>query len=579
MGVVEKQAVPGHPTSVLLHAPGRQTNESADPPWLVVQRAARSVHPTLRVPLAMLALEMAPPNEIARLAACLDLAEALLVNGEQAKAAVIAAAVRGDATRSDLVIRALATGFFAMTSISGASDILDELDLDELVSTFITDQPELLHEDLGRALVSYACGEFYGGHVRRARRTAGAALRLTQTDCVRMTTGMIGALAALFDGDLDGALVEVSAFTAIFAASSCQHELISYGPWTVEISVLTAAGRFDEALQSAASGQTAAALIGTPWMHARGMTTRLTTLLESGRWTELICTATDRALLTSRVNEGLLHGCVALTHARSGNSAAADVSLQRGAAVATTIHSGLQYLLWAQATQARLHNDVPGALAAFRQLSQTAQERHVSVGVPSLIFDAARVEWAHGDRAIARWWLSTLPRSVNAPYAMAFEHAGAALVRDNFHELEVAAMQLATVAPFESAKLCVDAARAASLAGERTIARRLAGRAMKMFIRLGAAGELRALEQELHATGLTPSVPRVVAGSGAAELTEAERRVVGLVREGYSNKDIAIRVGVSTRTVETHLSRVYTKLGVGSRLQLATLRQETWTAH
>ena len=57
-------------------------------------------------------------------------------------------------------------------------------------------------------------------------------------------------------------------------------------------------------------------------------------------------------------------------------------------------------------------------------------------------------------------------------------------------------------------------------------------------------------------------------------LTEAERRVVGLVREGYSNREIAVRLGVSIRTVETHLSRVYTKLGIGSRLQLATIRND-----
>jgi len=57
--------------------------------------------------------------------------------------------------------------------------------------------------------------------------------------------------------------------------------------------------------------------------------------------------------------------------------------------------------------------------------------------------------------------------------------------------------------------------------------------------------------------------------SGWESLTPAERDVVRLVSEGLANKDVATRLFVSPRTVQTHLTHVYTKLGLTSRTQLA----------
>jgi DNA-binding CsgD family transcriptional regulator len=56
--------------------------------------------------------------------------------------------------------------------------------------------------------------------------------------------------------------------------------------------------------------------------------------------------------------------------------------------------------------------------------------------------------------------------------------------------------------------------------------------------------------------------------SGWASLTPTELDVVRLVSEGLTNNDVATRLFISPRTVQTHLTHVYTKLGLTSRVQL-----------
>jgi predicted ATPase/DNA-binding CsgD family transcriptional regulator len=56
--------------------------------------------------------------------------------------------------------------------------------------------------------------------------------------------------------------------------------------------------------------------------------------------------------------------------------------------------------------------------------------------------------------------------------------------------------------------------------------------------------------------------------AGWASLTPTERDVVRLVSEGLANNDIAARLFVSPRTVQSHLTHVYSKLGLTSRVQL-----------
>ena len=57
--------------------------------------------------------------------------------------------------------------------------------------------------------------------------------------------------------------------------------------------------------------------------------------------------------------------------------------------------------------------------------------------------------------------------------------------------------------------------------------------------------------------------------AGGTSLTASEERVAALVAEGLTNKQVAGRLFVTDRTVEGHLSRIYAKLGLRSRAELA----------
>jgi len=59
------------------------------------------------------------------------------------------------------------------------------------------------------------------------------------------------------------------------------------------------------------------------------------------------------------------------------------------------------------------------------------------------------------------------------------------------------------------------------------------------------------------------------------ELTERQRMVVAHVRQGYSNREIGGKLGISEDGVKAHLSRLYLRYGVTNRVELITTVDET----
>jgi DNA-binding CsgD family transcriptional regulator len=89
--------------------------------------------------------------------------------------------------------------------------------------------------------------------------------------------------------------------------------------------------------------------------------------------------------------------------------------------------------------------------------------------------------------------------------------------------------------------------------------------ALEMFRALGAVPWAERAEAELRATGETARKRDI---SAVEQLTPQELQIAGLVTEGLTNKDIAAQLFLSPRTVDYHLRKVFTKLGITSRAEL-----------
>jgi DNA-binding CsgD family transcriptional regulator len=119
-------------------------------------------------------------------------------------------------------------------------------------------------------------------------------------------------------------------------------------------------------------------------------------------------------------------------------------------------------------------------------------------------------------------------------------------------------------------------AAAAVLAADRsadrtTEARAALAAALDLYDRLDATWDASRARARLREAGIRSRRPVLAqrAKTGWEALTDTERKVAELVAEGYSNPDIAARMFISRRTVQSHVSSILTKLNVTSRVELA----------
>ena len=114
--------------------------------------------------------------------------------------------------------------------------------------------------------------------------------------------------------------------------------------------------------------------------------------------------------------------------------------------------------------------------------------------------------------------------------------------------------------PFEQARTRLLFANVLRRSGHRADARRELAAAHAVFVDLGTPLQAEQASLELASIG---------GRTAAGELTAVEERVAALVGAGQTNREVATTLFMSVRTVESHLGRIYRKLGLRSRTELS----------
>jgi len=263
-------------------------------------------------------------------------------------------------------------------------------------------------------------------------------------------------------------------------------------------------------------------------------------------------------------------GAIGLTALR-GDHANAEILIDATTREASQRGEGISVIAcWARAA---MYN----AVGHYQQAVTAAQHATDQEGVlsppPWALVELIEAAVRSGRPEIAAAALDKLSEQTNASgtdWALGVEARSRALLsgRDTAEDL-----YRESIERLSRTRVRAALARAHLLYGEwlrrerrRTDAREQLRQSLELLEAMGMSGFADRARRELRATGA--SVRKRKVSAGGAALTAQENQIARLARDGLSNPEIGLRLFISPKTVQYHLSKVFTKLGITSRSQL-----------
>ena len=263
-------------------------------------------------------------------------------------------------------------------------------------------------------------------------------------------------------------------------------------------------------------------------------------------------------------------GAMALAAFR-GNEAEASPFIEANVSQALHRREGnrLAVATWASAVLNNGLGRYQDALAAAQQATHPLDVIHPYWALAELIEAAVRSgQSAAATDAYRR--LAEMATATASDWALGVEARSRALLADGGEAEE---FYEESIEHLGRTRMRAELARAHLLYGEWLRRQRRPGdareqlrTALGMLEAMGMEGFAERARRELRATGETRTRKRSV--TRQSELTAQEAQVAKLAREGLSNPEIGARLYISARTAEYHLSKVFTKLNITSRVQL-----------
>jgi DNA-binding CsgD family transcriptional regulator len=188
---------------------------------------------------------------------------------------------------------------------------------------------------------------------------------------------------------------------------------------------------------------------------------------------------------------------------------------------------------------------------------------------PDLIEAAARCGRLEETNDLFELYSERVERSPSQARTSLLERCRALTGRaDSAEAFEAAIASSTSLSPFEQARTELLYGEWLRRERQRRNARPHLRRAAGLFQQVGAPPWEQRAETELRATGETA---RRREPSTLDQLTPQELQIAGLVAGGLTNREVAAQLYLSPRTIDYHLRKVFSKLGLSSRIELARI--------